>query len=127
MKFFPATFHGRLRVAATAILAAGLTASTIAYLLAAPPADLPLDYDPRYSKSYQHDLELYGGTLNVLASEFMDWFAGLWHGRALAGTVAVFAVTISAILYFVANRLQRDAAVEDSGPAWERDNAGPRR
>jgi hypothetical protein len=48
------------------------------------------------TKSYLHDLELYGGKANVLAAEFREWFTGLWMGRNLAFTIA--ALTFLAVL-----------------------------
>jgi hypothetical protein len=41
-----------------------------------------------------------GGKFAVLTAEFNDWFASLWHGRALAGTVAVLAVAIAAACFW---------------------------
>lgn len=62
---------------------------------------------------YKHDLELYGGKLNVLADQFMRWFAGLWHGRSLAFTVACITVVISLVFFFVAHNLTSDGGAED--------------
>jgi len=39
-------------------------------------------------KTYRRDLERFGGPAAVLADDFTRWLAGLWHGRALAHTVA---------------------------------------
>jgi len=49
---------------------------------------------PEDSKKYLRDMELYGGKANVLADELRRWFAGLWHGKSLAYTIAC----ISALL-----------------------------
>jgi len=54
-------------------------------------------------RMYQHNLELMGGKFAVLTAEFSDWFASLWHGRALAGTVAVLAVAIAGACFLVAH------------------------
>jgi hypothetical protein len=91
----------RLRRVTAAILAIGLTTSLVIFFAAAPPAGNPLGYEPRDTKKYIHDLELYGGTANVLADEFRSWFAGLWHGRNLAYTVAVLTVLfVLAVRFF---------------------------
>jgi hypothetical protein len=92
----------RLRRITGAILAIGLTVSVVLFFAAAPPAENPLGYDPRDTKKYIHDLQLYGGTANVLADEFRAWFAGLWHGRNLAYTVAVLTLFLALGVRFLA-------------------------
>jgi len=59
------------------------------------------------SKRYMHDLELYGGKAAVLTDEFMHWFAGLWHGKSLAFTVACIAIFISLGFIAAANMSSR--------------------
>jgi len=54
------------------------------------------------SKKYLHDLELYGGKVNVLAAEFTNWFYGLWHGKSLAFTTGCITIVISFLLFFIA-------------------------
>ncbi len=61
------------------------------------------------SKAYLRELEVYGGTLNVIAAEFMQWFDGLWHGQQLAFTVAWITVFISFCLFFIAWRFPPDS------------------
>lgn len=87
--------QARRRSVAAGILLAGLAAALLIYFTATPPADLPGDRLEN-SKQYLRQMEVYGGAANVLASEIRDWFAGLWHGRALAFTVAC----LSALLAF---------------------------
>jgi hypothetical protein len=53
---------------------------------------VPMEFSARTSKQFRHDLEVFGGTANVLAVQFMDWFKGLWQGKSLAFTVLVIAV-----------------------------------
>jgi len=78
--------EGRKRVAAS-ILLAGVASAVVLYLAAAPPAGPPGER-PEDSKRYLRQMEVYGGSANVLASEIREWFEGLWHGRTLAFTVA---------------------------------------
>jgi len=59
------------------------------------------------SKKYMHDLELYGGKAAVLTDEFMRWFAGLWHGKSLALTVACITIFISLCFIAAANLSSR--------------------
>ena len=102
---FPRNRGRRLRRLAWGILAAGLAASATLFFAAGPDPENPLGYDPMDTKVYLHDLEVYGGTANVLAAEFREWFAGLWHGRNLAGTTAVLTILTVLALRFVAARL----------------------
>jgi hypothetical protein len=92
----------RLRRLAAAVLAVGFAASIAIYLTARPEAENPLGYDPMQTKTYLHDLELYGGKANVLAAEFREWFTGLWQGRNLAFTLAVITVLVALAIRFVA-------------------------
>ncbi len=73
---------------ARGIVLAGLAAALLIFLTAAPATENPLGYRPEDTKRYLREMEIYGGRANVLASEFRQWFEGLWHGRALAFTVA---------------------------------------
>ena len=43
-------------------------------------------------------MEVYGGTANVLAAEIRGWLEGLWHGRALALTVACLSVLLAFVV-----------------------------
>ena len=95
--------RSRLRRVATAILALGLGTSVVVYFVAGPDSDNPLGYDPMQTKTYLHDLELYGGKANVLAAEFREWFTGLWAGRNLAFTIAVLTVLVVLAIRFVAS------------------------
>jgi len=92
----------RLRRLAAAVLAVGFAASIAIYLTARPEAENPLGYDPMQTKTYLHDLELYGGKANVLAAEFREWFTGLWQGRNLAFTLVVITVLVALTIRFIA-------------------------
>jgi multisubunit Na+/H+ antiporter MnhB subunit len=80
------------------LLAAGLGCAAAIHFLAPEPVDDPLLNDPRAERKYHRELAMYGGKANVVSAEFMDWFGGLWHGRALGGTVAV--LTVAGVLVF---------------------------
>ena len=84
------------------LLALGLGSALAIFLLAEPVRPDPLLGDPRANKKYLRELRVIGGKANVLADEFQDWFAGLWHGRTLAGTVAVLTVGGTLAFRFVA-------------------------
>lgn len=54
------------------------------------------------TKKYQDQLERYGGKANILATEIQQWFAGLWHGRHLAYTLAVLTLVVALISFYIA-------------------------
>ena len=111
----PTATAGELRIRRVTrwILAAGLTAAAAAWVVAvARPAD-PLS-EQLESKKYLHDLQMYGGTANVLAAQFREWFAGLWSGRNLAYTIAVLTVLTVLVYRFFAVPDDED---EDEAPA----------
>jgi hypothetical protein len=89
----------RRRLIAIAILLAGLGSALMIYLTAAPAPANPFGYEPEDSKRYLREMELYGGKVNVLASEFRQWFDSLWHGQRLA--VTVVCLTLVLLLFFL--------------------------
>ncbi len=114
----------RLYLATAMILLVGLGIAVLIYLKAGDETRGDLGYEaaggqvypvsPEDSKMYKHDLELYGGKMNVLADEFMRWFSGLWHGRSLAFTVACITVAISLVFFFIAHSSISDDSSGDS-------------
>ena len=83
---------------AAAVLLAGLAAAPVIFLTAAPTDDR-LDERPEDSKQYLRQMEVYGGTANVLASEIREWFYGLWRGRTLAFTVAGLSLLLALVVF----------------------------
>ncbi|GFE60487.1 hypothetical protein [Geobacter sp. AOG2] len=93
----------RLYLCGIFILLAGLGAAVLIFLAAGDaPEGIP-EFDIEGSRRSLRDLELYGGKANVLATEFIAWFGGLWHGRSLAATVACIAVVLAGGLFHVAH------------------------
>ena len=91
----------RINLISAGLLVLGLGAAACLYLWPpAEPAD-PLG-NLLMQKKHMHELRVMGGTANVTMAEFQAWFAGLWRGRALAGTVAVLTVGFTLIFRFVA-------------------------
>jgi hypothetical protein len=74
---------------------------------------------PEDSKMYSHNLELYGGKLNVIMDDFRRWFLGLWHGKSLAFIIACTTIIISGGFFYVANHstppLKSDRSEDNSG------------
>jgi len=100
------------------LLLLGLSSSVAIYLFAQPPSPDPLGYDPMDTKKYLRELELYGGKVNILFTEFRQWFDGLWHGKPLAYTVAVITVILSFAFWFVATHkaVNDDGEIENEQP-----------
>ena len=90
----------RLRRVTRTLLAAGFGAALVAWIVARARPENPLGYDPLDNKKYIHDLQVYGGTANVVAAEFREWFAGLWYGKNLAYTIAVLTVLVVVVVRF---------------------------
>jgi hypothetical protein len=90
----------RLRRVTRIILAVGFGAALVAWIVARARPENPLGYDPLDNKKYIHDLQVYGGTANVLAAEFREWFAGLWYGRNLAYTIVALTILVVLVVRF---------------------------
>jgi len=112
----------RIRQITAGLLAAGLGAAVFIYLSAAPNGPNPLGYEPEDTKKYLRDLELYGGKVNVLATQFMGWWNGLWHGRNLAYTVGWLTLLAALLFWFVATRRARHLANLAEGEDSHRSN-----
>jgi len=101
----PASADVRIRRVTRWIVAVGFGAAAAIYAVALARPEIAPGYEPLETKKYLHDLEVYGGKANVVAAEFREWFVGLWHGRNLAGTVAVLTILTVLAIRFVAARL----------------------
>ncbi len=109
----------RLHLVSAVILVVGLGSAVLIYLTAEKDSESVLGYEaaggyvypimPEDSKKYIHDMELYGGKANVLANEFVRWFAGLWRGKSLAFTVGLITLIVSSVVFFVANHRPSDS------------------
>ncbi len=113
MKWKTTNLQKRLYLITAIILLVGLGSAILIYLTAENDSDSVLGYEN--SKMYIHDLELYGGKVNVLVNDFMRWFGGLWHGKSLAFTVACSTIFISFGFFFVANHLPTDVKSDARG------------
>lgn len=114
----------RLYLVGAFILFAGLAVAALVYLTAKEDMSDNVGYEfvggnvyvtqPRDSKRYVHDLELYGGKAAVVVDDIDRWIASLWHGRRLAYTLAVFAIGLGLGCFFVAERML-DHSSSDQG------------
>ena len=109
IKWKTANLKTRLYIVAAIILVVGMSSSLFIYFTAAEiDTDNILTDQIEQSKSYRRSLELYGGKANLLASEFTQWFSGLWHGKSLGITVACITAFLCVLLLFVAYNLPSD-------------------
>ena len=97
-----------------AILLVGLVGAALIYVFAADDGDADLAGEITSARMYRHNLELMGGKFAVFADQFNQWFAGLWHGRSLAYTVAVLAFAIALMCFWV-DRAMSKPLPSDSG------------
>ncbi|SMG57881.1 hypothetical protein [Paraburkholderia susongensis] len=90
----------RLYFTGAAILLAGLIAAALIYASAPSPDSAVAMYsavDPRY----QIELQRIGGNAAVLMAQLHQWFDSLWHGVALAYTVAVLGIVLAGVCFFI--------------------------
>ena len=105
----------RLNLIGVIILVIGLGSAALIYHRA---ANLPggasgyetadgtiLPITPEDSKMYRHNLEVYGGKLNVMMDDFRHWFIGLWQGKSLAVIIACSTIIISYGFFYAAQYL----------------------
>ena len=106
------------------VLLVGLVGALLIYLTAGNYSAPVMGYEQGYGsaypmnpedyKTYSRDMELYGGTANVLLDELRQWFDGLWHGKSLAFIVACATILLSSGLFYAANHLAPLLTSEDS-------------
>ncbi len=96
----------RLQLISAMILLIGLISAIAIYSTAENSSDNLMDFAAD-SKMYRHNLELYGGKMNVLANELIQGFVGLWRGETLAFTVAFLAAIVSFGLFLYAGSVPR--------------------
>jgi hypothetical protein len=104
------TLQTRVKLLASFILLAGVASSFFIYQNA---QNIPPGYDLAVSRKYLSNLELYGGMINVLLTDLMEWFCGLWQGKDLAFTIAYLTAIVSAGLFFIAELYSLDATAID--------------
>ncbi|HEY6007585.1 MAG TPA: hypothetical protein VIU40_04620 [Geobacteraceae bacterium] len=107
--------RARLHLVAAGILLVGLGSAGYLYFTADEASESVLLSEFENSKVYRHELEAYGGKVNVLASDLMRWFDGLWQGKSLACTVACSTILLSAAFFLVARHVAADDEPGDHG------------
>ena len=84
------------------LLIIGFGSAIFIFFTAQPEVRDPLLGDPMDSKKYVRQMKEIGGAANLVAAEASEWFKSIWHGRALAFTVAVLTVGVTLAFRFVA-------------------------
>lgn len=105
--------RGKINRVSLGLLLLGLGSAGLIY--AFMPPETPDDAwrtDPLNQRRYTRQMQVIGGKANLLSAEFIDWFAGLWHGRNLAYTVAVLTLVTTGGYRFVAGRRLLHAAAD---------------
>jgi hypothetical protein len=101
------------------ILVVGLSSSVIVYLSDRSAAPNPLGYNPLDTKKYLRELEVYGGKVNILATELREWYGGLWHGKPLAFTIVFITVILAFLFWFLSTHHSSNS---DAGGGTEKDH-----
>ena len=96
--------RARVRLITGGILVLGLGSAALLYFTARAQGANPLGYEPEDSKRYLRDLEMYGGKINILATQAMRWWNGLWQGRQLGLTVAWLTLGTAFLFWFLASQ-----------------------
>ena len=97
------------------ILLVGLSGAALVYQRAEDDSYGAMGYEsadgtiyplmPEDSELYRHNLEVYGGKMNVMMDDFRRWFSGLWHGKSLAVIIGCTTIIISFGFFYAANYL----------------------
>ena len=95
------------------ILLVGLGTSVAIYLAAGDIPENPFA-EFEQSKRYSYEVQRMGGKMALVADDMTAWFAGLWHGRQLACTVACSTLVIALGYYVIASGIKAGEA--DVGP-----------
>jgi hypothetical protein len=98
----------RIRLISGSILVAGLGAALAIYLFIAPSGANSPGLELEDTKKYLRAMEVYGGKVNVLATQLRGAWNGLWQGRNLAFTVGSLTLLLAFAFWFIATRRARD-------------------
>jgi hypothetical protein len=96
------------------LLSVGLVAAIAVFCTTSPDSDDDPLRDFKNSKKYSREMRMIGGKANEAASEFVDDFIDLWHGRELAGTLVVVTVLGTLLFRFVASHPDLTASAGES-------------
>ncbi len=102
----PAPLHARLHRAAMIVLAIGMVAAALIWVLSpSDPSDVTSAYvSPAVSASQmtpreEYEVEKVGGKPAVYVAKFDRWLPSLFHGKNLGGMIAVFSFLIAFVCW----------------------------
>jgi hypothetical protein len=95
--------RARLNAVAALVLAIGLGAGGAIYVSAEEDPGMSVQ-ELLWSRSYNRELQRFGGKAAVAFDDFQRWFASLWRGKSLGVTIIWLSVCVSGGLYWVARR-----------------------
>ena len=95
--------HARIRYCGMAVLIVGLVSAALIYIFASGDGNPDPTAEITNARTYEYNVERLGGMAAVYMDRFNRWLAGLWHGKALAGTMAVLAIAIALLCFWVAH------------------------
>jgi hypothetical protein len=97
--------HNRYFYAGVLILIAGLIGATVIYVLTPDDATGGLGNGYLNKRLTEYEIERIGGMATVYVARFNLWLGSLWHGRRLALAVAVIAVVIALVCFWISDRV----------------------
>lgn len=111
--------HEGIFYAGVLVLVAGLAGAALIYWFTADSAVKKTEIEFVNPRTFEFQIERLGGKATVYVVRFNEWFTGLWQGRQLAFTVAVLALVIALICFWLSKRMaealpsDRDASGEE--------------
>ena len=99
--------HQRVRLAGWIVLVVGWIAAAAVYL-SARTDEAGGDLGDLARQREMQQLERLGGRASVQATRLDDWLSSLWHGRRLAGTLAVLSLVVAAGCLHVGGLMAED-------------------
>lgn len=101
-----------MKLLALLILIAGLVAGAAIYFYGDAPqaqayiivGDTVYPVDPASSKTYQRQLQRYGGKMAVMFDDINRWIAARFEGKQLGITIAAASVAAALLVYAAAER-----------------------
>lgn len=100
--------HVALRWAGRVCAVGGLAAAAVIWWArAGEPVASAIPFDR--TRAQEAQLERIGGKFAVMASHFDDWLGSLWYGRSLAVSIAVIALALAALAFWIARYAEVDA------------------
>ena len=92
----------RLYRAGLVILVVGLVSAALIYVRAPEDPNADAARAIASGRAYEYNIERIGGKAAVYTARFNQWLGARWHGKSLAGTVAVLSVVLALLCFLLA-------------------------